>query len=181
MPLKQVNKQQYEVLYREALFILNKLCHDKRHTDHEDIAHLTLEFYFIMKRDSKNEVSLQEAAEEALRTNPCSEQRKVVVEHHPKQDTLAQKEAQRDLDKIYLNVQEHLSLNEKYIFCMLLSDTPASVIMATLKMTEVEFVKEKASLIGKLHDAATSPAKYSSQEGYRDPRIGKIKRKIICN
>lgn len=179
MPLKQLSKQEYEALYREALFILKKLCNDKFHPDHEDIAHQTLEFYFVMKRDYKDELSLEQAVSETLRSHPCKRNKKKIVQQDQEQskDPLAQREAQRDLDKIYLCVQENLSLHEKYIFCMLLLDNPASAMMTHLKLTEVEFLEIKDSLIGKLHYAATSASLPQRQSADSDQCIGKLKRK----
>jgi len=183
MPLKQVSKEQYEALYREALFLLKKLCQHKKHSDHEDIAHLSLEIYF-MKRDSKNSVSLEQAAQEALLDMPCQEKPKIISveeEHKTTSSAVSQREAQRDLDKIYLIVRDSLSLEEKYIFCMLLKDVPASAIIKHLGLAEADFIKAKDSLIGKLRDAATSPTEQRYMQKTSDLCLGKLKEKNIRN
>lgn len=159
MPLKQVSRERYEALHREALFILEKMCQHGKHTDHENLAHLSVEIYFTMKRDTKNSISLEQAAFEALSEKPCQ----VNYERTYASNTDAQREAQRDLDKIYAIVHDSLSLQEKYLFCLLLKDVPPSEIRNLLGLKEADFMKVKATLIRKLRDAATSPQSNKSK------------------
>lgn len=175
MPLKLISKDQYRALYKDALFILKKICQDQSNNhDIEDIAHLSVEIY-AMKITKNIFYSLELAAQEAL-TNHRH------FKENTQRDTsntnvFSHYEAQRDLDKIYVRAEKTLDFLEKYLFCKLLSDFSLDQIALDLQLEILAVQQVQDSLMGKLYHAATSATKPSKKKKGRrnDYFLGKLR------
>lgn len=177
MAFKLISKDQYQALYKEALFILKKICHDKtNYLDIEELAHLAVEL-FAMKITKNIFFTLEIAAQEALtkhKTFRPSKQKR--TSDNITVNEYSQYEAQRDLDNIYVLAEKTLTFFEKQLFCKLLSDLSLEQISIDMNIDILDLEQIQESLMGKLHHAATSSSKSSKRrKGRRHYFIGKIR------
>jgi len=165
--------RRYEALYEEVLFILFNICDHKKDYPHirlEDLVPLILDV-FMKNRMKDVTFTVEMAVQEVLQAENTE-----APFYDDSDDRLrGQIEAQRDLDIIYLRSNRDLSIQEKYIFCSLLTEKKDSNILQALQIVESELDSYKKSLIGKLHHAATSSTKQKSVGKGLSP-VGKLRR-----